>query len=223
MVFTLLHLNLIREILHVSFGLLNKFAYLKAAMPIFFILNIYSLLLLACLFELLKYRLVALLLLFIASLAAGCWAIGLVPFLNDWDEKFHALVAKNLTYDMLHPTLFKTPLIPYDYKDWSGNHTWIHKQPMFLWLISISIKVFGAVEKAVRIPSLFMVSIMVLMMYRVARLLSNQRVAFITALLITCHYTYLQNMSGIFLVDHNNIAFLFFITASFACWIEFEF
>ncbi|MDW8273533.1 MAG: glycosyltransferase family 39 protein, partial [Chitinophagales bacterium] len=132
-------------------------------------------------------------------------------------------VAKNLTFDLLHPTLYKTPLLPYDFRDWSGNHTWIHKQPLFLWLISLSIKLFGVTEKAVRLPSLVMVSTMVLMMYRVAGLLSNHRAAFITALLISSHYTYLQNMSGIFLVDHNNIAFLFFVTASFACWLEFEF
>lgn len=186
-------------------------------------LSVYALILLSCVFEIFKQRKFSVSLLFVASLVAGYWAIGLDPFLNDWDERFHALVAKNLTYDMLHPTLFRTPLIPYDFKDWTGNHTWIHKQPMFLWIISLSIKIFGATEISVRLPSMLMVSVMTLMMYRMGRLLSNERSAFIAALLMACHYTYLQNMSGIFLVDHNNIAFLFFVTLSFFCWIEYEF
>src|SRR5687768_9021004 len=51
-------------------------------------------------------------------------------FLHEWDERYHAVVAKNLIQHPLTPTLYKDPALPYDYRDWSANHIWVHKQPL---------------------------------------------------------------------------------------------
>jgi len=55
-------------------------------------------------------------------------------FLHVWDERYHALVAKNLTKHPFFPTLYDKPILPFDYKSWVGNHIWLHKQPLPLWL-----------------------------------------------------------------------------------------
>ena len=47
--------------------------------------------------------------------------------LHEWDERFHALVAKNLIADPLKPTLYRSPAVAYDYRDWTSNHVWLHQ------------------------------------------------------------------------------------------------
>ncbi len=42
--------------------------------------------------------------------------------LNPWDERFHALVAKNLIADPLKSTLYRSPAVAFDYRDWASNH-----------------------------------------------------------------------------------------------------
>jgi len=44
------------------------------------------------------------------------------PYLHDWDERYHALVAKNMLRHPFLPTLYETPLLSFDYKSWTGNH-----------------------------------------------------------------------------------------------------
>src|SRR5688572_20890086 len=66
------------------------------------------------------------------------------PFLYDWDEQYHALVARNLTEHPGTPMLYKNPLLPVDITRWADNHIWLHKPPLFLWLIAISVEIFGA-------------------------------------------------------------------------------
>src|ERR1041385_4766087 len=56
------------------------------------------------------------------------------PFLNPWDERFHALVAKNLMNHPLMPTLYDDTILNMDYYDnWAHYHIWLHKPPLFLW------------------------------------------------------------------------------------------
>ena len=42
-------------------------------------------------------------------------------YLHEWDEKYHALVAKNMIGHPLEPKLYKDPVLPYDYKVWTSN------------------------------------------------------------------------------------------------------
>ena len=112
----------------------------------------------------------AILILFFAALILRYWSSSLFPYLQDWDERYHALVAKNLAHHMLMPTLFENPLLPPVGDDWSQMHVWLHKQPLFLWQMALSIKLFGANETAVRLPSILLSSLLVPIIYRIGTL-----------------------------------------------------
>jgi hypothetical protein len=86
---------------------------------------------------------ISLLLLFVGSLVLGFFMANLDPFLILWDEQYHALVAKNLMQNPLVPKLYANPLLEYDYRNWTGNEIWLHKQPLFLWQIALSLKLLG--------------------------------------------------------------------------------
>ncbi len=95
----------------------------------------------------------ALLLLMGAAFLLRLTMIGLDPFLHDWDERYHALVARNLMDAPLRPMLRAIPALPYNYKAWCCNHVWLHKQPLFLWQMALAMKVFGTNVVALRLPS----------------------------------------------------------------------
>ena len=44
--------------------------------------------------------------------------------LHAWDERYHALVAKNLIGHPWVPTLYDKPVLAYDFKNWTANHVW---------------------------------------------------------------------------------------------------
>ncbi len=75
--------------------------------------------------------------------AVFCLFVASTNYLLPWDERYHALVAKNLIEHPLLPALYENPILPYDYKQWAGNHIWVHKQPVTLWGMALSIKLFG--------------------------------------------------------------------------------
>jgi 4-amino-4-deoxy-L-arabinose transferase len=144
------------------------------------------------------------------------------PFLNNWDEQFHALVAKNFLTHPFTPTLFDKPVIPYEQNVWIANHIWLHKQPLFLWQISLSLKLFGLNEFAVRIPSVIMMTILPVIVYRLGKLALNERIGYYGALLTASAYYMHELVTGFPPSDHNDIAFLFYVTASIWTWMEYE-
>lgn len=144
------------------------------------------------------------------------------PFLHDWDERFHALVAKNLTQHWLRPTLIENPILGDDPHNWITTHIWLHKQPLFLWQMALSIKLFGATEFAVRLPSLIMTSILIPVIYQMGRMVFNPIAGFIAAFILSCYEPLLEMNSGMMGMDHNDIAFLFYVTLSIWAWICYE-
>jgi 4-amino-4-deoxy-L-arabinose transferase-like glycosyltransferase len=137
------------------------------------------------------------------------------PFLYDWDEKFHALVAKNLIHSPLKPMLFMTPLFPYEVENWCCNHIWTHKPPLFLWLIALSIKTFGVKVISVRIPSILLGTLVVPIIYDISRKwLNDYRVSFIATLLYTFSFYQVELITGRRALDHNDVIFQFFVIAS---------
>ncbi len=142
------------------------------------------------------------------------------PFLNNWDERFHALVAKNMMDHPFKPMLHNDPAIPYHYTDWTNNYIWLHKQPVFLWQMAMSMKLFGVNEIAMRLPSVLMGAIQTIFIYRIGKLVLNRETGFIAALLFSCSYFQLQQTCGMFGMDHNDVAFGFYVTASI--WSLFE-
>jgi 4-amino-4-deoxy-L-arabinose transferase len=97
------------------------------------------------------------------------------------DERFHALVARNLIHHPLTPTWIENPVLPYDFKNWTANPVWLEKGPVPLWALSGSIRVLGADELAVRIPSIPRTSLAVYLTFLIAATLFDRDVAILAA------------------------------------------
>lgn len=163
-----------------------------------------------------------LVILFIVGLAMRLYAAYMDPFLHDWDERFHALVARNLMDNFWEPVLIKNTLVAFNPIDWSAYHIWLHKQPLFLWQMALSMKIFGVSEFTLRLPSALMGSIMILLLYRITYILTkNKRTSLLSALLLCFSNYQMQLISGIEGMDHNDIAFEFYMLAS--CWAYAEY
>jgi 4-amino-4-deoxy-L-arabinose transferase-like glycosyltransferase len=165
---------------------------------------------------------IALTLLFLCSLGLGFFIANLDHFLIIWDEQYHALVAKHMLDDPFKPTLYSIPLLEYDYKNWTNNHIWIHKQPLFLWQMALSLKLFGINEMAVRIPSIILHAFTSIMIYRIGKISISSNVGYYGALFFTFAYFPLEMVAGKFATDHNDLVFLCYVTSSFWAWFEYS-
>ncbi len=164
----------------------------------------------------------AILLLMLSGLVLRLFMASIDPFLHDWDERFHALVSKNLMSYPFRPMLRVYPIMPYNIEDWCCNHIWVHKQPLFLWQTALSMKVFGINEIAYRIPSVIMGTISIYFIYDMAKKwIKNVDIAFFSALLFTLSYYQLELTSGRFLLGQNDVAFSFYVTASIWAFVRY--
>lgn len=139
-------------------------------------------------------------------------------FLFLWDEQFHALVAKNMAEgSMLKPLLYKEiPLQP-DYTDWTSNHVWLHKQPLFLWQMALFIKLLGTEPWVIRLPSLLMNLAAAFLYVDLGRILFRSRwIGFWMGLLLLLNPFSIMITAGMTPTDHNDAVFLFYFTL--AAW-----
>jgi 4-amino-4-deoxy-L-arabinose transferase len=134
-------------------------------------------------------------------------------FLHEWDERYHALVAKNLMSNFLEPKLYRVPLLPYNYDSWSSNYIWLHKQPLPLWCMAISMKLLGVNELAMRLPSVILSSIAVYFTYFIGKRFFNVKVALLAAFFHAINGLVMDVTSGRAATDHIDIFFLFFVEA----------
>ncbi len=132
-------------------------------------------------------------------------------YLHNWDERYHALVAKHLMHHFLRPTLYEESVLSLDYKNWTFNHIWLHKQPLALWLMAISLKIFGIHPWAVRIPSVILSTVGIKLMYDIAKYLYDKNTAFIAAFLFSIHGLIIELGAGRTDTDHVDVIFLFFV------------
>jgi 4-amino-4-deoxy-L-arabinose transferase-like glycosyltransferase len=142
------------------------------------------------------------------------------PFLHCWDERYHALVAKHLMSRPFFPTLYETPLLPYDYRTWTGNYIWLHKQPLPLWGMALSMKLFGINEFAVRIPSILLSTASIYLTFRIAKAFTqSDRISLLAAFLHAINGLIIEITGGRVATDHIDLFFLFFIELGvfFAC------
>lgn len=145
------------------------------------------------------------------------------PFLHIWDERFHALVARNMTDNPFVPMLRAKPVFPADPTSWTQGHIWLHKQPLFMWQMAISMKVFGVTEYAVRYPSVIMGTLMIPMVYQVVHFISNdKKVSLIAAGLFCCSNFHLELVGGMRSMDHNDLALEFYVLASIWSLVMYE-
>jgi len=142
-------------------------------------------------------------------------------FLHAWDERYHALVAKNLLKHPFIPTLYDNPVLPFDYRNWSANHIWMHKQPLPLWAMAGSMWLFGINEIALRIPSILLTTFGIWLTFSIARYFYNNKVGFIAAFLYSIHGMIIESTGGRWATDHIDIFFLFFIELAIFFAIKF--
>lgn len=142
-------------------------------------------------------------------------------YLHDWDERYHALVAKNLSRHWLLPTLYDNPVLPYNPADWTSNHTWLHKQPVPLWLMAVSIKILGNTEWAVRLPSVIASTAGVILLYDIGCYFFNKRTAFISAFLFSISGLLTDLSAGRIATDHIDALFLFFTLLATWCMVKY--
>lgn len=147
----------------------------------------------------------------------------LCNFLNVWDEQFHALVAKNMMEHPFAPMLFTNEAVPsHDYLFWMGSHIWLHKQPFFLWEIALSFKLFGVSEFTLRLPSVIHCTLLIPICYRMAILLTKKETtAYLTAFCAAGSYFLMKLTSGTLNTDHNDVCFIFLVTASLWAFLEY--
>lgn len=135
------------------------------------------------------------------------------PYLHTWDERFHALVAKNLMQHPLKPTLYDQPVLPYQIKDWVGNHVWLTKPTLPLWCMAASMKVFGSSVYALRLPSLIISLMCVWMTFWIGRELWGVKQGLFAAYLHAIHGLGVELSGGIVSSDHVETFLLAFVQA----------
>jgi 4-amino-4-deoxy-L-arabinose transferase len=132
-------------------------------------------------------------------------------FLHDWDERYHALVAKNMISQPFTPVLYEDPVLSYDYRDWTSNHVWLHKQPLPLWAMAGSMWLFGINEIALRLPSLILSLLGIWLTFYIGSYLFNKRVGYLAAFLHSINGLIIELAAGRVATDHIDTFFLFFV------------
>ncbi len=132
-------------------------------------------------------------------------------FLHQWDERYHALVAKNLMHHMLIPTLYENPVFHFSENSWTSGRIWLHKQPVPLWIMAISMNLFGVNEIALRLPSIVLSTLSIGLTYRIGKFFFSSKVGFVAAFLFSLNGLILELTGGRIATDHIDIFFLFFI------------
>lgn len=156
-----------------------------------------------------NYR-VAVLLLVISGLAIRIF-VSCDGYVHNWDERYHALVAKNLIKHPLIPTLYDKEIMPSDYKQWTGSHIWVHKQPLPLWTMAASMWLFGINEIALRLPSILLTSLGIWLMFLIGSYFFNKKVGYFAAFLYSANGLMIELVGGRVATDHIDIFFLFFV------------
>ncbi|GAB4329218.1 MAG: hypothetical protein Kow00127_21670 [Bacteroidales bacterium] len=151
-----------------------------------------------------------------AAFALFCFAALLDPFLNLWDERFHALVAKNLMHHPLMPTLYDDPVVDMAYDRWDRYHVWLHKQPLFLWQIALSFRLFGVSLFTLRLPGVILMTLMVPAIRRTGKLLVDRDTGIIASILFITSVWVTELVAGRQELEHNDTAFMAYIT--FSLW-----
>jgi 4-amino-4-deoxy-L-arabinose transferase-like glycosyltransferase len=142
-------------------------------------------------------------------------------YLHTWDERFHALVAKNLIENPFKPSLISENLLALESTDWSCNYIWLSKPPLALWNIALSLNIFGLNELGVRLPSLIFGTASVLLTYKICLLLYNKKLAIFAAFFHGVNGLILDVSGGKISSDHVDTLFLFLSQISFFFLIKF--
>lgn len=101
------------------------------------------------------------------------WRLGEARLI-EFDEGIYALVAKNIWQKNDFLTLYLNPAV-----------AWFDKPPLYFWFSALSIKVLGLTSLAPRLPAAVFGLGTVILTFFLGRLLFNQRVGFVSALILS--------------------------------------
>ena len=160
-------------------------------------------------------------LIFFGAFSVYLGAAFLDDFVNIWDERFHALVAKNSMKNPLKPGLYANPVLGDFTVAWDATAVWLHKQPLFTWLMALSYKAFGVNYWAGRLPAALLMSLVCSFGYSVMVDLLNKRTAFLGALLMIYSYYSMSLVSGRQFIDQNDAQFVGFVSLAFFMALRF--
>ncbi len=139
--------------------------------------------------------------------------VSLFPNLHSWDERFHALAAKNISACYPFPFLYKNHFIVWNTNDWMLEKVWVHKPPMLSYIISASISVLGNTAFAVRFPTILISSFLVVVIYAIAfELFKNRFVAIVSAFLLAINGFIIELSGGLLPTDHYDVFLMCFST-----------
>ncbi len=137
-----------------------------------------------------------------------------VPYLHDWDERFHALVAKNLVDDPSIPRLYKdAAAIHYNYEEWYRTLVWLHKPPLFSYQAALVMKLFGTNLFGYRLNGFITIALLIFTSFKLLRLYHLQ---FWPALIISSGtffgLAFLKLSNGVMGMGQNDLSFILWIS-----------
>ena len=134
--------------------------------------------------------------------------------LGEWDERYHALVAKNLMIHPLKPALITDGLLPLNALDWSMCDVWLAKPPLAMWLMAVSIKIFGVNELGLRLPSIIISLGSLYLTYKIGKKLFNKTIALWAVFFYAVNGLLYEINTGIIAGDHVDTLFFFLFQLS---------
>lgn len=137
--------------------------------------------------------------------------------LTQWDEVFHAVVARNVMKHPWRPTLVDEPYLPYDHTKWGENHVWLHKPILPFWQVALSLALFGVNTFALRLPAAVLSTGAALFTYLIGKELFDRRTGLIAATLQAINPFLLSLIHGYQFADNIDIALLFWVEAGMYC------
>ena len=143
-------------------------------------------------------------------------------FLHDWDERFHANVAKNIVEHPFSPVLYDDTILEYNFSRWSESRLWLSKPLFPFWITGASISIFGANEFGLRFPSIIIGLLSIWLTFRIGLLLFDQRAALIAAFLHAIHGLTLELNGGLISSDHVDVLFTFLFQACLFSYLLFN-
>lgn len=140
--------------------------------------------------------------------------------LHYWDESYHALVARNLLFHPLKPTLVENPYLPVNQLGWGSNHVWLHKPTLPMWIIALSYAALGVNTFALRLPSAVMSTGAVWFTYLIGKELLDRRAGLIAAAIQAFNPVMTELVHGYLYSDHIDVALLFWVEAGVWCIVR---
>lgn len=139
--------------------------------------------------------------------------------LAPWDERYHAVVASHMIKEPLKPTLYRDPVMPYDIRAWTGNHVWLHKPPLTMGLMALSLKTFGHHEMAVRVPSAVLCSFEPVMIALLTSSFLGPAAGWFAGFLNAINGYLIELASGRVATDHTDALMTFWVLLAVFCGI----